>query len=101
MPRKRISAKNFNTDIETPKRIRASLTGLQKKEICQINLKILPLLMQKSLNCLVAVLILALLVMLSCSTSQESTTKMAARNCQNTRAGISRVDCIRKNQSDV
>ena len=39
MPRKRISAKNFNTVIETPKRIRTSLTGLQKKEICQIKLK--------------------------------------------------------------
>ena len=30
---------DFNTDIETPKRIRTSLTGLQKKEICQIKLK--------------------------------------------------------------
>ena len=39
MPHKRISAKNFNTDIEIPKCIRTSLTGLQKKEICQIKLK--------------------------------------------------------------
>ena len=38
MRRKRISTKHSNKAIEPHKRIRTSLTGLQKKQICQIKL---------------------------------------------------------------
>ena len=53
MRRKRISAKHPNKDIESHKRIRTSLTGLQKKQICQIKLNNHFLLTQKLLNRLV------------------------------------------------